>query len=56
MSFGIAIRNGVAIGLATVASLGRGAASAVRGIFLGTESNSTLTTESGALLLIEPVV
>lgn len=56
MSFGIAVRNGVAIGLATVATLGRNIAGAVSGIFLGTESDMTLTTESGELLLVEPVV
>ena len=56
MSFGIAVRNGVAIGLTTVATLGRTVASVVTGIFLGTESDMTLTTESGELLLVEPVV
>lgn len=55
MSFN-GIRNGLAIGLLTVATLGRAVAGAVSGIFLGTESDMTLTTESGELLLVEPVV
>jgi hypothetical protein len=55
MSFN-GLRNGVAIGLLTVANLGRKATNVVVGIFLGTESDMTLTTESGDLLLIEPVV
>ena len=56
MSWGGSVRVGVSVSLAAVATFGRALAGAVSGIFLGTESNMTLTTESGDLLLIEPVV
>jgi len=56
MSWGGSVRVGVSVSLAAVATFGRAVTNAVAGIFLGTESDMTLTTESGALLLIEPVV
>jgi hypothetical protein len=56
MSWGGSVRVGVSISLVTVATFGRKLGSYVTGIFLGTESDMTLTTESGDLLLIEPVV
>jgi hypothetical protein len=56
MSWGGSVRVGVSVSLAAVATFGRAVTSVVTGIFLGTESNATLTTESGALLLVEPVV
>ena len=56
MSWGGSVRVGVSISIAAMATFGCALAGTVRGIFLGTESNNTLTTESGDLLLIEPIV
>jgi hypothetical protein len=57
MSFGGSIRNGLAIGLRTIATLaGATAATPVLGVFLATESLVILATESGDQLLVEPIV
>ena len=57
MSFGGSIRNGLAIGLKTIATLaGATAATPVLGVFLATESLVILATESGDQLLVEPIV
>ena len=58
MSFGAGLRNGLAIGLRTIATLsGKIAASIpVVGYFLVTESFVILATESGDQLLVEPVI
>jgi hypothetical protein len=57
MSFGGSIRNGLAIGLRTIATLGGATASTpIIGVFLATESLVILATESGGQLLVEPIV
>lgn len=59
MSFGASVRNGVAIGLRTVATLSSKVASVIPpivGTFLATESSVILATENGDQLLVEPVI
>ena len=59
MSFGGSIRNGLAIGLRTIATLSGTVAAAIPpvvGVFLATESLVILATESGDQLLVEPIV
>ena len=58
MSFGASIRNGVAIGLRTIATLSSKAVASIPvvGSFLATESLVILATESGDQLLVEPVI
>jgi hypothetical protein len=56
MSFGGSIRNGLAIGLRTIATLGGAASALVSGVFLATEGLVILATESGDQLLVEPIV
>lgn len=58
MSFGGSIRNGLAIGLRTIATLSGAVAAVVPsvGTFLATESLVILATESGDQLLVEPIV
>jgi len=58
MSFGAGLRNGLAIGLRTIATLSGAVAAAIPpvvGVFLATESLVILATESGEQLLVEPV-
>ena len=57
MSFGASVRNGLAIGLRTVATLSSKVLASVPvvGNFLSTESSVILATESGEQLLVEPV-
>jgi len=57
MSFGAGLRNGLAIGLRTIATLSSKVLASVPvvGNFLATESLVILATESGEQLLVEPV-
>jgi hypothetical protein len=58
MSFGTGLRNGLAIGLRTIATLSGKIATSIPvvGNFLATQSLVILTTENGEQLLVEPVI
>lgn len=58
MSFGAGLRNGLAIGLRTIATLSGKTVAAIPivGTFLATESLIIMATESGEQLLVEPVI
>ena len=53
MSFGIAVRNGIAIGLGSVISFLSGYADATVQSNLLTESSDNLVQEDGGLILLE---
>lgn len=54
MSFGVALRNGVAIGLGNIASLFSGYGRDNNSGNLETESGDNLIQEDGGLILLEP--
>jgi hypothetical protein len=54
MSFGVALRNGVAIGLGSIATLFSGYGRDNNSGNLETESGNNLIQEDGGLILLEP--
>jgi hypothetical protein len=54
MSFGVALRNGVAIGLGSIATLFSGYGRDTNSGNLETEAGANLVQEDGGLILLEP--